>query len=393
VKIAIVSDIHLGDPGCSLLGERGVSPRFGRFAAVVKEFTGGKPLDYLVLDGDILDFSISPFHETLTTARPFFQKLKSARIAKELVYVPGNHDKHIWDAVEWQTNVTRRLENRDDARPFKRTQPGLIDLVNNTPLELPGVSRDPDTGLYGDIFLKGLFKKNTIPLPITVVYPNLYIDTNDGLVLVTHGHMLDLAWTLLSELLRDYFPGKVGIRELEEWNVPITSMICTSIGQGGKVSELIYGIQKQAKKGKSKKLKKVLDEVLPRVEKIIDLPWYAEAVDDILLAGLRKAAPSIAESTEAARYDKEFFERRDVRRRFRRFYAASARQAEETWELDPPSHVIFGHTHEAIPARKPLVTKKGLPLYNCGGWLKGERGKPQVFFLDDAGKISSKRVM
>ena len=56
MRIAIISDTHLGDPMCTLVehddkGEIIVGPKYGAFKTAV-----GKQNDYLILLGDILDF-------------------------------------------------------------------------------------------------------------------------------------------------------------------------------------------------------------------------------------------------------------------------------------------------------------------------------------------------
>lgn len=92
MKIAIISDIHLGDKKCKLLRPIEDSPQkkdssqmedaeqyrttdtFNELCREIKKFTKGQgPLDYLVLNGDILDFSINEFDDTCKIAKPFFR--------------------------------------------------------------------------------------------------------------------------------------------------------------------------------------------------------------------------------------------------------------------------------------------------------------------------------
>jgi UDP-2,3-diacylglucosamine pyrophosphatase LpxH len=399
MKIAIISDVHLGDRNCKVVVNSAVSSTYKELRDSILDFTSGNPLDYLVLNGDILDFSINSFEASCVIAKPFFQAVARDRLARELIYIPGNHDKHIWDAVEWETNIIRRLKEHKEPRKFRRTQPGIIDLIKSEPLELKGVTWVEGTRRYGTLFLEGLFEKNGV-IPINVVYPNLYIKTDKNVYMITHGHMLELAWVLLSELLsgEPELSGKAGIAELEEYNVPFTTMICTGVGQAGAVSKLFYKIQLDAKKGRSTRLRKLLDNVVPKLDRFIELPWYAELFDNALLLALRKAAIYISEDVSDSRYDEEFFEKKSVRKRFLRFYAASCSQAEELG-LEPPDRIIFGHTHEPIPAKSPLIVNElsqlngnSAFLYNTGGWLKAEGKSAEVFFLDDNGNLTSVNI-
>ncbi len=121
MKIAIISDLHIGDYNCKLIEAHSTSTTYNRFKSTILDFTGGDPLDYLVLNGDVLDFSINSFEASCIMARPFFQALAGDAITKEIIYIPGNHDKHIWDAVEWETNIIKRLKEHKDPRGFRRT--------------------------------------------------------------------------------------------------------------------------------------------------------------------------------------------------------------------------------------------------------------------------------
>ncbi|MCX8030849.1 MAG: metallophosphoesterase [Thermodesulfovibrionales bacterium] len=395
MKIGIISDVHLGDSNCKLIKDGKVTLKYNEFKNTVFRFTKGDSLDYLVLNGDILDFSINSFEESCISAKPFFQALQRDKLTKELIYIPGNHDKHIWDAVEWETNVIRRLKEHKDPRPFRRTQPGYIDYVINTPLVLQGVSRVTGTDHYGTLYLEGLFELNKT-LPINIVYPNLYIKTKEDVYLITHGHMLELAWVLLSEILcsEPELVGKKGVRELEEYNIPLTSMICTAVGQAGAVSRLFYKIQREAKVGRTDRLKKLLDNILPKLDNLLELPWYAELLDNALLMAIRQFALSIAGDISDARYDKQFYLKDSIKSRFMRFLVASFSQAEELG-IGFPNKIIFGHTHEPRSYNDPMevavsVLKDGkLYLYNTGGWLDEKGKSAEIFFFDDNGTLSS----
>jgi DNA repair exonuclease SbcCD nuclease subunit len=142
MRIAIISDLHIGDENCKLIGgNSSTTDTYDVFKSTIRDFTDGGSLDYLVLNGDVLDFSINSFESSCIMAVPFFRALAKDAIAKEIIYIPGNHDKHIWDAVEWETNIIRRLKEHKEPRRLRRTQPGVIDftLDSYSPLKLHGV--------------------------------------------------------------------------------------------------------------------------------------------------------------------------------------------------------------------------------------------------------------
>ncbi len=398
MKIAIISDLHLGDDRCKLVANGNVAAAYQNMREAVRRFSS-TALDYLVLAGDVLDFSINSFSESCRLARPFFRVLKEDALANRIVYIPGNHDKHIWDAVEWETNVIRKLKKHEDPRPFRRSQPGFIDYGKGK-IELPGVSRvkGKKGRRYGTLFLEGLFDKKGA-IEIDIVYPNLYINTPSGQYMVTHGHMLETAWVLLSELFSEVpgIPREPTLEQLEEFNVPLTSAICTGVGQAGEVSKLFYAIQAEAKAGKSEHLRLALDSAIPRIDLMIKL-GLLEFVDNMVLGAIKKQAIRIAEKqVKDPRADQPFLPEETDRQRFLRFYHASCVQARESG-LDNPDRIIFGHTHRAWPAADPrLLTRKELPqleispltLYNTGGWLNEPGRSAEVFFIGGGGELSS----
>lgn len=417
MTIGIISDMHFGDGNCKLLNKSGLSNVYTKFRDEVINFTGGpsagKPLNYLVLNGDTLDFSINAFEKSCQKARPFFTAVQKDNLAEKIILIPGNHDRQIWDVVEWERHVTMRMQRHLDPEEFTRTQPGLIRRDMKS-LDLPEVSPRPETNEPGGLFLEGLFPNAVSSVDVIVVYPNLYIETAADTYLVTHGHMLEPAWVLLSELMADYPPirkaigNHVGLHELEELNKPLSDLICSAVGQGGPVSDVFYDIQVDAKNGRTDNLKSLLDCLLPKLDALFDLPWYAEGLDNAFLFALKKVAFAIIGKGRSSRYDSEFWDHQPVRDRFARFYKASAEQAQDTFGLGSPNRIIFGHTHEPIAALKPtVITAKDLPqidfrtiknqklhLYNTGGWLKDVPGKSaDIFFFNDRGGLTSVNIL
>ena len=61
--------------------------------------------------------------------------------------------------------------------------------------------------------------------------------------------------------------------------------------------------------------------------------------------------------------------------------------------------MIYGHTHEVIPADKPFIMEgldklngDDLIVYNTGGWLKYKNKSAEIFFINEKGKISSENI-
>jgi hypothetical protein len=243
-----------------------------------------------------------------------------------------------------------------------------------------------------------LFEKR-LTLPITVTYPNLYIKTKKDLILVTHGHTAGLAWVLLSELLGSYVKeGKMSLTEMEEFNAPLAAFMCNGVGRGNEMSELFYRIQKEARQGKSKELKKTLNNLIPKLDRMIPLGLF-EFFDNALLQGMKMLALFVANNRVSdPRYNPEYFNDPAVKGRFSKFYSAVCEEA-ALLNLGPPNKLIYGHTHEAIPAAEPVPMRnleelegEELLTYNTGGWLNHEGSSAEIFFIDEEGHLLSENL-
>jgi len=96
--------------------------------------------------------------------------------------------------------------------------------------------------------------------------------------------------------------------------------------------------------------------------------------------GMRKFL-SVIQSLEHTRYSREFLTRPSVRERFRQYYRYSLAEterlhAEHGVAIPPPTHVVFGHTHQPIPWEAEelvdVVDGHRVSFCNTGGWLLRE---------------------
>jgi Calcineurin-like phosphoesterase len=387
-RVAIISDTHFGDPNCKLVANGKTTSTFD----LLKDAINKKgPIDYLVLNGDTLDFSINSFSNSCAISRPFFKAI--VELTKKIIYIPGNHDKQVWDATEWQRHIIRKLEKNIDPEPFVHAQAGILDLETDS-INLPGVTPNPG-GDYGGMYIEGLLPE-TSNMPIYIVYPNLFIKCKDYTTLVTHGHFLEIAWVLLSELLKNFPGGKlpdaIDVKQMEEYNLPINTMICTGLGMGGPVTGLFQTVQQQAKSQQSQQLDEAIDVIKNNIKEMFGATWLTGETYDLVIGLLKHWADSKISGYQDSRYSKTFKDKPEVQKRFAHFYAASCSQA-AAFGLAVPKRVIFGHTHEAIedplPYELPLATGLiNIELYNTGGWLRPnsavEGTGAEVFFMDDS---------
>ncbi len=384
MSIAILSDLHFGDGSSRLVDANNTFSTSGAYQKLkegIFNFTNKEPITCLVLAGDILDFSINSIDSSIKIGQPFFRQISSDKLARKVIYIPGNHDKQVWDGLQWDISIIGNLSAGRPPKPFVRIQAGTIDLTNTSRVELKGVKPNEE-GNYGDIFLKGLFDLNATNPEIILAYPNLYIKTSNETILVTHGHMLETAWVLLSELLRGsaYIPNDMGLKELEEWNVPLTSLICTGVGSAGKVSELFYKIEREAYEKKNDVFLKTMDTVLPRLKDILECKWYMRILPNSLIKKI--LGPLVTKAEDPRKYEK-YFDNDEQVKKFKVFFNATKKEL-SSLGLAEPKKIIFGHTHHPYGRNNPYKTPKlpGLEFYNTGGWLK--ESKAEIFLLDES---------
>jgi UDP-2,3-diacylglucosamine pyrophosphatase LpxH len=402
MKLAIISDTHFGDDTCALVTKQkgGTSFTTGRKYKDFKS-AAGDGNDYLILAGDIFDFSIAPYEKAYQVGKAFFQSIKRDNIAKEIIYIPGNHDADIWYIIQHQRAVINRLHRGDLPKEYEHSVAGVIDdrensatkglLLNNVKVraETEGESDKPR---YGAMFLNFITGKDD-PINFNFAYPNLYIVTNNESVLVTHGQYLEPYWSFLGEFVNkiandDLKVGEIDIEEMIEMNFPLNQLACTGLGQAGVLTDLVRQIQIDAKNNNLKRISKYLNRLKNVVDEMTDYPWYKfykEKVEDYLL---EKAVEEILEAIrgmENTRYSQEFIYKKEVKNRFLNFYNASMFEIGAINENHPginipaPSRIIFGHTHQPIPWAEKNPPKmntvfsaspRRVTLHNTGGWLE-----------------------
>ncbi len=396
MKIAIISDTHFGDDQCTLVKKNGSSFTTG---ARYKDFlnAAGQDNDYLVLAGDVMDFSIAPYEIAYDYARFFFQQVKNDGIAKEMIYLAGNHDADIWHIIQHQRSVINKIERRVLPESFKHSVPGIIDDRSNTPKENKGFTLhdttvravDKVTGKrqYGRMFLDKITDPETV---FNFAYPNLYIVTDSETVLVTHGQYLELYWSILGEIAMkvaydDLKVGEVDVEEMVEMNFPLNQLGCTGIGQAGVLTKVVRQVELDVK---GKDISRVVRKYLNRLEHIIDdltqYGWLKEIIVDYIIKKAKEEILDAIGNIEQTRYSEEFIHKPDVKDRFRKFYNDSLLEiggvnSKTNLNIPAPWRIIFGHTHQPISWNDPNPPKldsvssaspRLLTLHNTGGWLE-----------------------
>ncbi len=403
MRVAVLSDTHFGDPLCTLVstGKRGEEPAIGPAYEPLARAIGR--VDYLVLLGDIIDFSVASYADAYRQARCFFRRLSEDGLAREIIYVPGNHDFDVWHTVEHQVNVINRLRQGQLPRAFKRSVPGVIDDRRRSrkfllPDVVPHRDREEPEAHYGNLFFDDITREASNgrmtgkKLNFNFAYPNLHLVTNEGeSLLLTHGHYFEAFWSVAAEwtalLAHDdlELEGDVmSLREVVGINLPLHQLACTGIGQARPLSEIARNVKREIFQGKTDMLRKYFERLEGWFRADRNRRWHERLLAAWALRWASGKFLEVLASLEHTRYSREFLARPSVRERFRQYYRYSLAEterlrAEHGIEIPRPTHVIFGHTHQPIPWDAPpgeeladIVDGQKVSFCNTGGWLLRE---------------------
>jgi len=397
MRIAVASDIHLGDPDSTLV----YRDPHGQYQRGLKmdEFlqATGKGNDYLVLLGDALDLSIASYEEVYRAARMFFLEVREAGIAREIIYVPGNHDFSLWQTVLHQANVINRVRSLKPPK-LRWTMPAVLDdhpEAEHEGLSIHRVTAQRGSGArYGGLFLDalGAREESDKGIVFNVVYPSLFfVDSRGEVTLMTHGHCFDQYWSGLSELAPritgndlSFAAGSMDLDEFVAINVPTNELASSAIGQAGPLTVVIRQIQKDIKAQRYGRIERYLDELQRYADELLDHPWYKEWISDVLLDAIRDAilkAVQSAEKPAGARFNADFLGEGDVDLRFQRFLHLCNEVGkrlgvpvprESGTEKPVFQRLLFGHTHVPRPLNNPehkLYGGDTVMCCNTGGWI------------------------
>jgi predicted phosphodiesterase len=413
MRLAVISDVHFGDDLCTLVadGPDG-QPTLGPAYPALRRVLG--KVDYLILLGDILDFSVASYEEAYRAARAFFLRAQEDGLAREVVYVPGNHDFDIWHTVEHQVNVINQLKQGQLPRAFKRSVPGVLDDRPSTSqgrLLLPDVRPRPEwhesRSPYGSLFLDHITRRwsgegrraGGPKLTVDFAYPNLYLVTGDGeCVLFTHGHYFESFWAAAAEwallLAREDLPLEGGaepsLRDLVGLNLPLNHLASAGIGQAHPLTRVARTVQREVTAGHTGTVGRYLDRLEAAIRGPNDRRTPGSIVRGMALRWMKNRVLEVLRTTEQTRYSREFLRRPEVRDRFRSYFRASLRELdrlrlEHGLDLPVPSSVVFGHTHQPIAWGSDelvdTVDGRTVRFCNTGGFLLKDEPDGSTHFV------------
>ena len=326
-RIAVISDSHLGDRRSTLENHNVVKK-------LIKELNQGKKIDELILLGDILDLAFSAFQDVIRQAREFFQRIGSLDIGK-IVYIPGNHDYHIW---------LLHIEKRDVIEPI-----GNEDLP-----QLPNyISQFSDKeSFFSEVLPDDLEKK------FVIRYPNYEFENNGIQYFFHHGHQVYGPCVLLMGPGEAFREGK-SLNDLLIANSPILEMIYYHLERSEEMREKLKVVWE--KYGSAGAILVVIKELLDAGPPNL-LSWIISKMEILWMWLVTKKV----KKDRGMGID-------EIENEIRNYVQVSG------WQYQKPLRFIFGHSH--VPGRKEVADN--LTVVNCGSWLKEDSSHNTYVLIED----------
>lgn len=442
MRLAIISDLHLGDP-TSLMKFDIKKPetrddksgdirtirmrqditytiptdsKYPEFKEKIKARFGGEKLDFLILLGDILDFSISSYTDAYAVGYCFFQQLIDDEIAKQVIYCPGNHDFDLWNTIQYEINVSNKIKNGKLPTPFRMSIPGILDDRKDSPirgLTLHNVARHSvqknHTG-YAGLFLDNITDP---PTRFHFVFPNIYMMTDDDKILITHGQYLEIYWSFIGKWapvilkpdLKHKDPNTLDVGELVSVNFPPCQLACSAIGQAGALTDLIQQTQNNVKAHDLSHIELYIANLKIELKKLGFFKFPFKCVKYLAFRFAKRKLLKALKNMKTTRHDPDFINNEGVNDRLTEYYKSTLLEIDEinkifSPKISEPERVIYGHTHVSVPwdpnaTPVDLPSGKKLQVFNSGGWIKvpgKEYCDAEIFYYETGKGFSSEHI-
>lgn len=382
IRYVCLSDMHLGEedslvthisPGSGQVDPRRASPVLQELLICLRDLISRnedqtrKPT--LILNGDILELALSTDNQAAMVFERFLELAlpQGDELFRKIIYIPGNHDHHLWESARETQYVLNYLAN---------TSPGEALRI---PWHTTNIFMEDDPHPVPSFFLNGLLQRygHLKNLSIDTVYPNFGLRRDNRVVIFHHGHFVESIYHLMTYLKNLIFPKLDTVRrriwDLEAENFAWIDFFWSTLGRSGEVGrdvEIIY--EKMQNEEQFRKLLHTLAQSLAEEYDITGLgDWIDSQVTELIINGLvdklvkrERTQGEQPLSPDAAQGLSDYLN-----------WPLKTQIEEECINRERlfPREVsfIFGHTHKPFEEVRQFgaYLGDGVPVYNTGGWV------------------------
>jgi hypothetical protein len=319
----------------------------------------------LILNGDILELALSTTNEAAMVFERFIELVMphDNRLFERIVYIPGNHDHHLWETAR-ETQYTEYIGGIEpDGHlpiPYHTTSMFVEDNPNPVP----------------SYFLTRLVRRypHLKDFVITVAYPNLGLFKEEGqrCVIFSHGHFIEPLYQLMSILKDLIFPERerpVHIWDIEAENFAWIDFFWSAMGRSGEVGrdiELFY-----EKMQDKENFKKLLCNMAEGLAKKYDLPGWGDVMEAKILKWIISKMVDKITGLERTKTDRPLSE--EAEKGLWDYMNGPLKDQiliERKGNMPRDVTFVFGHTHKPF---QEDMNFRGFPewvnVYNTGGWI------------------------
>jgi len=395
IAYVCLSDLHLGNED-SLLTQAGdcsrPSPVLRCLAECLSEILGhnqpGAPKPTLILAGDVLELALRPSQQALAVFEQFLWSVMPAHteLFGEIVYLPGNHDHHTWQAAReaQYLNYLDRMAPGEPMEPPWDTTKVVMDMAGKDRLvngaETAIARRLPHLRDRG--------------FEILTAYPNFGIEDGGRALAFHHGHFIEPAYRFFSTLACLFFPEQSmpeDVYTLEKENSSWIDFLWSTLGSCGRIGPDVQTIY--AASADEDRLHRLTDTLAGSIAREYPVPkWVPRTLREwILQAALHEAAGSVTTGLERRQVEGGALLSPAAAKGLRWYVEGPLRRQfeQETGNVPASMAFVLGHTH------KPFVDFRDYALIlNTGGWvvdaprLQPLHGAAAVFVGEDLSTVS-----
>ncbi len=376
IRYVCLSDMHLGADNSVLTAIQQNSietapmqtdPVMSQFVACLRELmrhNDGSEKPTLMLNGDILEMALTDVNKAAMVFERFIELVfppdGEALFDKNIIYIPGNHDHHIWENAR-ETQYVNYIRGIDAGKELP------------VPWHTTKMFRPDPVPEY---FLTNLMQRypHLRDAQVNVVYPNYALLSENGqkCIIFSHGHYVESIYSLMSTLNTMFFPKRVRpkvVWDLEAENFAWLDFFWSTIGRSGDVGQDIgiFYAKLQDKKQLEQLINNFLSSLIDKTQQpklfegieVKSLDWLVDRVLEgrFSLEKNKTAQPLSADALQGLHSYMEIFLLEQIR-------------IENKQQTPPDITFLFGHTHKPFQQQ---MTFAGYPapvtVYNSGGWV------------------------
>lgn len=381
IRYVCLSDMHLGAegslltnvlPGSAAADPLNASPVLQDLVYCLRDLIFRNdpqaPKPTLILLGDILELALANDNVAAMVFERFLELVmeKDHKLFDNILYIPGNHDHHLWESARETQYVSNYLA---ETKPET-----LLDVPWHTTkifMELETAANQVPSFFLNTLVNRYDYLKN---FTINTAYPNFGLIKDNRSVIFHHGHFVESIYQLMTTLKNLIFPEQQALTrtvdDLEAENFAWIDFFWSTLGRSGDFGqdvEIIY--DKMQDETQFRKL--VENLVTGLAEKYGKSGWLSSEI----IKGIVDGLVDKLFNQERTQTDKPLSQ--DAEQGLQD-YVNGPLQIQIVHEctnrhLYFPREVtfVFGHTHKPFEKIYDFgaYLGDGVPVYNTGGWV------------------------